>query len=869
MKNEFIQSNQNVNTQYNADEIHIKYITYINELKINSGPDPFADYLRTLFDRVDQFIKNALLVASGDISEAAQTIQTRLTYVPNAVKTLYSRPADDPLVTIIGKRHQKPKKPKGYYNDVREAYIDFQGRLLLLGEPGAGKTISLLLFIRDSIIRRLQDISQPLPILGIVPTWTNEPGRSFSDWLQSSYGAPDNVKSILDSGNALLILDGLDELIPEGLSSVDPQTIFVQELPSNNKIVLTCRVRTSQFLTDYFPLNGAVLVSPLTENQIKQYLDPFKDLKSLIDSECELTNLLDTPFMLCLFAEAFHDADKHELDSLLLGLQDKFHLKDKIVERGVRSRFRRLYEKINAEKSNQESEFRNLLDALEYMAATMLMQAPWEDQTTIQVQLLNSYANIDSLINMAVNLRIVVQANTDSYRFTHLFFRNFFGLRYCLSNLPTIALSERGAKKLAYLLHSLDFDEENFKNKYYQKEIIARVVEIIKSTSPTDATGNEIYGAMAILNEFGETALEEYSMLLKDEDPFVVFNAVFSMTMEIQPFFIPLLKDVLSHDEKKIRKLAIERLAEAREVELIPLFINSLEHDDYYIRITSAEALIDLGDVVIDPLIAKVKENSFFLSVQQLILNGEQVKATKQLIHNCLQKEGNLNDLVAVILLCVVGNEDAIDDLMQRIADETLNKQMKSEIYWLLIQLAKKYPEYITSYINNEVVYLRYITAVILGNIKFPKSIKILIATTIKDTDVFVQYAAAGALVEFGPDYLDELLDAAFEGSDRFQTPDQIAEIILKEIKNDNSTNPTKPLFSAILAILCLTEPNGIPEIIDLLESESETVCLPVRYALIFMNMHASEYLVNTVQTHLSQKVRAEAGAILRHLGLI
>ena len=102
------------------------------------------------------------------------------------------------------------------------------GRLIVLGEPGAGKTMLMVRLVLDLLARRAK--GGPVPILASVASW-NPADQDLRDWLgaqlQIDYPAlagpqptdmTDQTQSaaLLASGLILPVLDGLDE-IPEGV----------------------------------------------------------------------------------------------------------------------------------------------------------------------------------------------------------------------------------------------------------------------------------------------------------------------------------------------------------------------------------------------------------------------------------------------------------------------------------------------------------------------------------------------------------------------------------------------------------------------------------------------------------------------------
>ena len=100
------------------------------------------------------------------------------------------------------------------------------GRLVVLGEPGAGKTMLMVQLVLDLLARR--EAGDPVPFLASVASWNPEE-QDLRDWLAAllmiSHPAlagappagiegPTQAAALLASGLILPILDGLDE-IPE------------------------------------------------------------------------------------------------------------------------------------------------------------------------------------------------------------------------------------------------------------------------------------------------------------------------------------------------------------------------------------------------------------------------------------------------------------------------------------------------------------------------------------------------------------------------------------------------------------------------------------------------------------------------------
>ena len=87
---------------------------------------------------------------------------------------------------------------------------------MILGEPGAGKTVTLLQLCRELIGEARTDTRKPIPVVLALSSWAAEQ-LPFEEWLRKEvrekYGLPKKVADDLVQGEQLLyLLDGLDEV---------------------------------------------------------------------------------------------------------------------------------------------------------------------------------------------------------------------------------------------------------------------------------------------------------------------------------------------------------------------------------------------------------------------------------------------------------------------------------------------------------------------------------------------------------------------------------------------------------------------------------------------------------------------------------
>ncbi len=150
------------------------------------------------------------------------------------------------------------------------------GRVVLLGIPGSGKTTTLLELAADCCDRALNNPQAPIPVLLDLPTWQSS--QPLTTWIfaqiQTKYGVSiDLTEAWFQSGELLLLLDGLDELSPW---EQEDCVLALNQLKLFNGRSLSFVVATR--LTDYkqtqnrLKLSAAIGLKPLNVEQIKTYL---------------------------------------------------------------------------------------------------------------------------------------------------------------------------------------------------------------------------------------------------------------------------------------------------------------------------------------------------------------------------------------------------------------------------------------------------------------------------------------------------------------------------------------------------------------------------------------------------------------------
>ncbi|MBE9121564.1 NACHT domain-containing protein [Tychonema sp. LEGE 07199] len=188
------------------------------------------------------------------------------------------------------------------------------GKLVILGATGSGKTTTLLELALVLVSRAQKDASLPLPVLFELGSWKVESG-AIADWLiaqlQYKYGiSPATGKKWLAEQKLLPLLDGLDEVETQRQNlCIQAINQFLESEIKPKHLVACSSFEVYKNCPTRFKLQAAVLLKPLTEIQIKNYLQAARsrELWYSIEKEPELLKLAKVPLLLSMMALAYDD----------------------------------------------------------------------------------------------------------------------------------------------------------------------------------------------------------------------------------------------------------------------------------------------------------------------------------------------------------------------------------------------------------------------------------------------------------------------------------------------------------------------------------------------------------------------------------
>ena len=690
------------------------------EVAAPKSDDPFRPYVERLLKTSVNFLQKTVITLI-DLESSAS---------PEAVEG--KAPEVDMLAQLFEAHEiQDETVEKSEFKTFAEAFEHYHGRVLLLGEPGAGKTITLMATTREAATRRLDDPTQPLPLFGLIATWDAYKQLPLMDWLVGSIPELKGLEAAkrLRNEEVLFLLDGLDELpdsrpvdpVKPQSETFNPRIRFLEAVEhSDAKMIVSCRIEDFKSVRRKAALDGAVMLKRLTNEQVQSYLRDLPLLWKVISADHDLLDIAKTPLLLSIMAFAFQKQPDNlqQLADLKEGA-----LRDAIFNAYIRERYEHERRKLKVKGLTPLFELEKLLLDLGWIA--MVNAAGGKDVKENVLSKRNFWCVVGSNRSpefvgfcQQLNLILEVEAN-QTWRFVHLKLRDTlsYGRAEKLIHDPIlrireVAIGEMGrAQEIRAIPELLQLLDD------FHSDIRCAVVRALGAIGDAravegllvllgDGDENVRFQAASALGQIGDSwtveelltqlrdfdkdvrskaaralkaigdarAVEGLLVLLGDGDENVRFQAAIALSNITDAWTVEELQarlkvDSLVHSEAAS---ALEAIEDARAVEEL---LERLGDNDSHMRSEAASALGQIGDArAVEGLLALLKDGEEYVRSEAASALGQigDARAVEGLL--ALLEDGNWPVVSsAVLALEQIGNEEALQAI-DEYSDERMDE---------------------------------------------------------------------------------------------------------------------------------------------------------------------------------------------------
>jgi len=245
---------------------------------------------------------------------------------------------------IVLQMPDRPNRELPPGTKIVDVFDQMNRALLILGEPGSGKTTMLLELARDTIARAEEDPTQPIPVVFNLSSWA-EKRQPIAEWLveelNTKYHIPKRIaQPWVENDDLLLLLDGLDEVEAEHRDACTEAINNFRQEHGLAPIAVCSRAADYEALATCLRLQGAVGLRPLTSEQIDQYLagaesEPMA-VSRMLRRDAALQELAQSPLMLSVMALVYRELSVEAMP--VSGPERRRRLFDAYVERMLKQR---------------------------------------------------------------------------------------------------------------------------------------------------------------------------------------------------------------------------------------------------------------------------------------------------------------------------------------------------------------------------------------------------------------------------------------------------------------------------------------------------------------------------------------------------
>jgi tetratricopeptide (TPR) repeat protein len=204
---------------------------------------------------------------------------------------------------------------------ILQIYDEAKRALLILGEPGSGKTILMLQLAQKLQARAFQKEAEPMPVVFELSSWSGKE-QSLTDWIleemKTKYNVPHDLsQSWINDGQIALLLDGLDGIPKKHRRTCIKAINAYRQKHYGAAVVVSTRSAEYRNELDQLHLLQAIEVQPFEKQQLDEYLSRNSQQLAIVGAmlreDSELRKMVTTPLALAVLRRVYHGKSVEDL----------------------------------------------------------------------------------------------------------------------------------------------------------------------------------------------------------------------------------------------------------------------------------------------------------------------------------------------------------------------------------------------------------------------------------------------------------------------------------------------------------------------------------------------------------------------------